>query len=192
MRNETKLIISKFEAILKEIEKLEINSCTCRIDFYKPYDGTESKYINPLIDGVATYSKVFKEIEDKYSDIFIYRKYAEQNILKYCQHILEIVGEKATSCKADLQEGLVFKSEQLCQSIFSTLFIELTKLMFMLIGYFENIGEYEASKEYSLNIIDEAFKENDEEEFDISKSYKIIIDNIDYIKNILLQKIEEY
>ena len=95
---------------------------------------------------------------------------------------MEIVGEKVTSCKSALQEGLVFKSEQLCQSIFSTLFIELTKLMFRLIGYFENIGEYEASKEYSPNVIDEAIKENDEEEFNISKSYEIIANNIDYIK----------
>ena len=188
MRNETKNMINHFEVILKEVSKIEVNSYTDRINFSILQPHEAMKYVDPLINGVATYSKIIEEIENKNGRKFPYHKYAEQNILKYCQHILEIIGEKAASCKADLQEGLVFKSEQLYQSIFSTLFIELTKLMFMLIGYFENIGEYEASKEYSPNIIDEAFKENDD--FELSKSYDNIINNIDYIKDTLLQMFE--
>ena len=188
MTERTKNMINNFEVILKEVSKIEVNSYTDRINFSILQPHEAMKYVDPLINGVATYSKVFKEIEDKYSDIFIYRKYAEQNILKYCQHILEIIGE-AASCKAALEEGLYIKAQDKYRYIFSTLFIELTKLMFMLIGYFENIGEYEASKEYSPNIIDEAFKENDEE-FDISKSYDNIINNIDYIKDTLLQMFE--
>lgn len=184
MEKEIINIINRFQAILKEVEKLQINSCSCRIGFNPPYalpyELIESKYIEPLIDGVATYSKVIGEIEEKYP---------EQNILKYCQHILEIIGDKAGSCKADLQQGFVYKSQYWCLSIFSTLFIELVHLMFKLIRYYEYTDEDEAFN--SSNIIDEAIKENGEDKFDVSKSYKIIANNIDYIKDALIKKIEE-
>lgn len=122
----------------------------------------------------------------------MYRKYGEQKILRYCRHILEIVGEKAASCKSDLQEGLLaIRSRYWCNEIFGTLSIEITRLMYNWIAYYEYFDENEAFKEYQLNIIDEALKENDKEDFDISKSYKIIADNIDYIKDVLIKKIEE-
>lgn len=180
----TKNMINHFEVILKEVLKIEVNSYTDRINFSILQPHEAMKYVDPLINGVATYSKIIEEIEDKNGRKFPYHKYAEQNILKYCQDILKIVGEKAASCKAALEEGLYIKAQDKYISIFSILFTGLTELMYKFIRYYEENDEVN----YSLNIIDKAMKENDD--FELSKSYDNIINNIDYIKDTLLQMFE--
>ena len=56
--------------------------------------------------------------------------------------------------------------------------------MYKFIRYYEENDEVN----YSLNITDKAMKENDD--FELSKSYDNIINNIDYIKDTLLQMFE--
>ena len=185
MTERTNKKINHFESILKEVLKIEVNSYTDRINFsILQSHETIEKYVDPLINGVATYSKIIDEIEDKNGRKFPYHKYAEQNILKYCQDILEIVGEKAASCKAALEEGLYIKAQDKYRYIFNILFTGLTELMYKFIRYYEENDEVN----YSLNITDKAMKEIDD--FELSKSYDNIINNIDYIKDTLLQMFE--
>lgn len=187
MTKETVNIISHFEAILKEVAKIEVNSYTDRINFsiLQPNETIE-KYIDPLINGVDTYSKVIKEIEEKNGCEFPYHKYAEQDILNFCKRILEIIDEESANCKSALEEGLYIKAQDKYRYIFPTLFTGLVELMYKFIRYYEE--DDDVVNNYSLNIIDEAMKEN--EDFELSKSYDNIINNIDYIKDTLIQMFE--
>ena len=95
MTERTKNMINHFEVILKEVVKIEVNSYTDRINFsiLQPHESIE-KYVDPLINGADTYSKVIKEIEDKNGRKFPYHKYAEQNRLEY--------GSKRTVYRSDI------------------------------------------------------------------------------------------
>lgn len=174
--------IKHFKVVAKELIKLEVNSVRVDFSIIQPYE-VELKYINPLINVFDALSKVFDEIEEKYTDKLTDDK---KYILADCQRIFQIITEKSANCKSTLKSALIegnfTKAEDEYTSIFSTLFMELIDLMHICIKYYSKDG-IESDIKYSTIIIAEAMKED----FEISKSYENIISNIDYIKDELIQ-----
>ena len=99
------------------------------------------------------------------------------------QNIFQNMTDKLTNCKSTLLENST-KAEMEYKSIFAILFIRLTELICIIY----HPDDVEAYVKYCLNAINEALNED----FDISKSYKNIINNIDYIKDALLQQFDEF
>ena len=99
------------------------------------------------------------------------------------QNIFQNMTDKLTNCKSTLLVNST-KAEMEYKSIFAILFIRLTELI-CIIYYPDDV---EAYVKYCLNTINEALNED----FDISKSYKNIINNIDYIKDALLQQFDKF
>jgi hypothetical protein len=164
--------------VVKELVKLEINSASVDFSILQPYE-VELKYINPLNNELDVFSIILKRIGEKYADkLTDYNKY----ILAYYQRILQIATEKCANCKSALQEGNSAKAEDEYKSIFAIIFIELVELIHICIKNYSQ-DDMEVHAKYFLSIINEAAKED----FDISKSYNNIIDNVDYIKDVLIQ-----
>lgn len=164
--------------VVKELVKLEINSASVDFSILQPYE-VELKYINPLNNELDVFSIILKRIGEKYADkLTEYKKY----ILAYYQRILQIAAEKCANCKSALREINSTKAEDEYKSIFAIIFIELVELIHICIKNYSQ-DDMEAHAKYFLSIINEATKED----FDISKSYNNIIDNVDYIKDVLIQ-----
>lgn len=100
-------------------------------------------------------------------------------MIDYYHHIFQLIEEKEeNSSKLDEE----YRSH--LATLF-TKFVELIELIQTCIKYHPD-DDIETCVKDSLNTINEAMND------DISKSYNIIINNIDYIKGVLIKKIEEY
>lgn len=99
-------------------------------------------------------------------------------MIDYYHHIFQLIEEKEeNSSKLDEE----YRSHL---STLFTKFVELIELIQTCIKYHPD--DTETCVKDSLNTINEAMNDDD-----ISKSYNIIINNIDYIKGVLIKKIEE-